>query len=150
MSITDDVLVHGYEVCQESLIIDLLKLRRNGEELTYDELKKYFIDVKFREEYPKNKKGEVLSVLFNNPFFLYEIDFLQQEIYDKLPLLMLLRHDAMTEELRFDLEDGNIDLDEYATQIRILNYYFFCINSTARDMYKSIMTIDGQRKALSM
>lgn len=150
MNITNDVLIHGYEECQEKLIIDLLKLKREGDKLTYKELKTYFIDVNFREKYPKCKKGEILSVLFNNPFFLYEIDFLEQEIYDKLPLLMLLRHDAITEELRFDFEDGNIDLDEYMSQIRILNYYFFCINDQARSMHKSIMTIDGQRKSLSM
>lgn len=90
----------------------------------------------------QNTKGEsyklrVLRDIFNSPFLLCDQDYLSINIKQLLPVMLKCRYDMEIEQLRYMLDDGLINGEEYIEQEKLLKYSYYGSSTDGRSILRN-------------
>lgn len=124
------------EQARESLNIEL----KNGliTELDILHLLKERADFGFKcKDVPQSYKKSVLRSIFNSPFVLCDQNSLSLNIKQLLPLILNIRYQMESKELKGMLENGFITDKEYTEEEKMLKYCYYGSSKDGRAILKN-------------
>lgn len=82
-------------------------------------------------------KLNVLRDIFNSPFILCDQDNLSLNIKQLLPLILKSRYDREIDELKYMLENGYINKEEYIEEEKLLKYNYYGSSKDGKSILKN-------------
>ena len=82
-------------------------------------------------------KLKVLRDIFNSPFLLCDQDCLSLNIKQLLPIILKCRFEMEMEELKYMLDDGLVNSQEYIEQEKLLKYCYYGSSTDGRSILRN-------------
>ena len=82
-------------------------------------------------------KKSILRDIFNSPFILCDQDNLSLNIKQLLPLILKSRYDREIDELKYMLENGYINKEEYIEEEKLLKYNYYGSSKDGKSILKN-------------
>lgn len=90
---------------------------------------------KYKDKVQTYKKC-ILRDIFNSPFILCDQDSLSLNVKQLLPIILKSRYDKEIDELKYMLENGYINKEEYIEEEKLLKYNYYGSSKDGKSILK--------------
>lgn len=91
---------------------------------------------KYKDKVQTYKKC-ILRDIFNSPFILCDQDSLSLNVKQLLPIILKSRYDKEIDELKYMLENGFINKEEYIEEEKLMKYNYYGSSKDGKSILKN-------------